>query len=64
MREAPGDESVLLLVGGVTLGLVTLHAGADPPQGTVAGLALLLVVVAVDQLPSGLAVLQDHHLEG
>ena len=28
MRQAPGDEGVLLLVGGVALGLLALSAGA------------------------------------
>ena len=31
MRQAPGDEGVLLLVGGVALGLLTLRAGAHAP---------------------------------
>ena len=31
MRHPPGDEGVLLLVGGVALGLLTLRAGAHAP---------------------------------
>ena len=31
MRQAPGDEGVLLLVGGVALGLLALSAGAHAP---------------------------------
>ena len=31
MRQAPGDQGVLLLVGGVALGLLTLRAGAHAP---------------------------------
>ena len=31
MRQAPGDEGDLLLVGGVALGLLALRAGAHAP---------------------------------
>ena len=31
MRQAPGDEGVLLLVGGVALGLLALRAPAHAP---------------------------------
>ena len=31
MRQAPGDEGVLLLVGGVALGFLALRAGAHAP---------------------------------
>ena len=31
MRQAPGDEGVLLLVGGVALRLLALRAGAHAP---------------------------------
>ena len=31
MRQAPGDEGVLLLVGGVALRLLTLRAPAHAP---------------------------------
>ena len=31
MSQAPGDEGVLLLVGGVALGLLALRAGAHAP---------------------------------
>ena len=31
MRHAPGDEGVLLLVGGVALGLLALRAPAHAP---------------------------------
>ena len=60
--QAPWDEGVLLLVRGVTL-VLPISAAADPPLGARSGLAVLHVVITVNQLAALISVFQCHHLQ-
>ena len=62
MRQAPRYQSVLLLVGRVAL-VLPISAAADTPLGACAGLAVLYVIVTVDQLAALCSVFQCHHLK-
>merc|ERR1719221_192275 len=61
VRQAPRYQGVLLLVCRVALGL-SISTAAHPPLGPSTRLAVLHVVVTIDQLAALGSILQRHNL--